>query len=525
MGGMLCAGPLACGGSLGGGPSCQMDSDCLGFGAQPLFGGTPDTESTIATPTCQNGLCVNTGVSCVVGAPTSGVDFSNQCTASGCLPFDNCTRLALCDAGLGAGPALLPPPATAAGTAAGMGETGATAYPVPGLCADMPPGPAGVVYVIGSSNFSTLLSNMAPLLWTGVAPLSAGPAVVFLASGSCQAADAIDGPDASAGIIIDPPDGSPAASYAQYYLPDGGTTPCSLGPNGVEVAVGESDLYATTCNASYETTSGIDTLGPIQAMEFVVPSTSDQLAISQEAAREVFGTGGNDGVAYPWTNPQRYYVQGQSSGTQQMIAAAIGVPPAQFWGVSVPTAAGVLSDLQSIASNPSEAEQAIGILPNSVYDADRSNVRCLAYEGAGQNCAFLPDSTLAAYDKQNVRDGHYPIWGPLHFFTSNQPTAAAQTFIRYFNGAQLSPEILDAFIAADLIPACAMSVAHSQNEELSELVSYLPQYSCECFFLGEAQPPAPGAPTSTPPYCQPCIVATDCPASRPACNLGFCEVQ
>ena len=182
------------------------------------------------------------------------------------------------------------------------------------------------------------------------------------------------------------------------------------------------------------------------------------------------------------------------------------------------------------------ADQAIGILSDDVYDSNRLNLRALAYQAAGQNCAYLPDSMNAqgvqTYDKQNVRDGHYPIWGPIHFFTSNQPSMQVLSFLAYFSGAQVTPAILDGFIDAFLIPNCAMTVVHSQNEELSALASFQPEHSCECYYLSEAQPPPPppdaGVPAATTPLpadCRVCATAADCPPSRPACNFGFCEVQ
>ena len=66
--------------------------------------------------------------------------------------------------------------------------------------------------------------------------------------------------------------------------------------------------------------------GPIQAMIFVVPSISGQTAITAEAARAVFGAGGDNGMAVPWTNPDLYFVRNVNTGTQQMIGHAIGVP-------------------------------------------------------------------------------------------------------------------------------------------------------------------------------------------------------
>jgi hypothetical protein len=485
---------------------CTTDADCVKLGVHP---------------SCQNGACVNTGVPCFPGTPATPSDFLNQCSVGTCLPFDDCTRLHVCgDAGP---PLVAPPPAAAQSTSDADSSVG----PIPN-CADLPPGQGGTgtVYVTGSSNFPTLMSSMAPTLYKGVpAMIDPGPAVVYLTTNSCTGADAVFSTDVGASFIQDPPPGSSPSAYAQYYLPDGGTTPCSLGPNGTPVDVGESDVYATTCNPSYTTTTQTDSPGPIQAMAFVVPSLSDQQSISQEAAREVFGLGGNDGGAAPWTDYERYYVRNKNTGTQQMIGKAIGVPPDEFWGIDRHNAQAVHADLQELNSDPAEAEQAIGIISVAVYDSDRNNLRALAFTASGQDCAYLPDSTATSYDKRNVRDGQYPIWGPIHFFTANQASPQALAFVNFFNGATVIRPILDAFINASLIPLCAMTVLRSEDQELSELVSFTPQYSCACYFLSQAQPPAPAAPSPLPAECKPCTTSSDCPAARPACNLNFCEVQ
>jgi hypothetical protein len=489
---------------------CQSDADCLKFDVHPL---------------CKNGACENTGIACSLAAPVTSAEFLNQCNTGECLPFNDCTRLGVCD---GAGPQLVDPAPPEAGTTASDAADSADSIP---SCADLPQGPAGMgtVYVTGSSNFPTLLASVAPLIWQGGPPNEQGPAVVYLTTNSCTGADSVFSPDAGAHVIYDPPPGASLTKYAQYYLPDGGTQPCSLGPNGTAVDVGESDVYSTTCDPTYTLTVQTDTLGPIQAMAFVVPSNSDQQSISQEAAREVFGTGGNDGGAYPWINPDRYYVRNKNTGTQQMIGNAIGVPPNEFWGIDRQSAQNVHDLLASLTSNPTEAEEAIGIIAVDVYDSDRSDLRALAYKAQGQNCAYLPDSTAATYDKQNVRDGHYPIWGPLHFFTANNAPTQATSFLSYFNGATYIPLILDAFIDASLIPNCAMTVQREGNVELGALTSFTPTQSCACYFLSEAQPPPGTPPTPLPPECQTCTVSSDgasnCPAVRPHCNFGFCEVQ
>jgi hypothetical protein len=47
---------------------------------------------------------------------------------------------------------------------------------------------------------------------------------------------------------------------------------------------------------------------------------------------------------------------------------------------------------------------------------DAANLRVLAFQGTGQRCGFLPDAQPGKDDLGNVRDGHYLIWGPMHFY-------------------------------------------------------------------------------------------------------------
>src|ERR1700678_1954918 len=218
-------------------------------------------------------------------------------------------------------------------------------------------------------------------------------------------------------------------------------------------------------------------------MVFVVPGASTQQAISAEAARTVFGMGGDDGGAKPWTNPSLYFVRNQNTGTQQMIRKAIEVPPSAFWGIDRGSATAVDAELRVIA-DPTIANQAIGIISADYYDADRANLNALAFRAEGQDCAYLPDSTAFKKDKQNVRDGHYPIWGPVHFFTavsSGVPVSpAAEAFVSVVSVPNLAQSLLHAFIASSLVPACAMQVQRSA--ELGPLSVYAPPFECGCYF-------------------------------------------
>jgi hypothetical protein len=369
----------------------------------------------------------------------------------------------------------------------------------------------------GSSNFPPLLAKLAPLI------LSTGFTPVYEVTSSCGGVNAILGTQQRDHFISDPAANSRTLP-AMFVTAGGALTPCSLGPQGAVVDVGESDIFSSTClgiTAGPQNQVG-EYFGPIQAMLFVVPGKSQESAISAEAARAIFGRGGDEGKAAPWTNPMLYFVRNANTGTQQMVGHAIGVPAESFWGIDRGSAKNV-DALLRVITDETTAQEAIGIISNDYYDADRGNLKALAFRDSGQECAYLPDSTLFRKDKRNVRDGHYPIWGPLHFFATlsgGVPVSpAAQAFVSVIGVPDVEQELLDAFISSGLVPGCAMRVQRSSD--LEALSSYAAPFECGCYF--EASPSINGTP---PPECRPCQTANDCTdPGRPACNLGFCEVQ
>jgi hypothetical protein len=305
------------------------------------------------------------------------------------------------------------------------------------------------------------------------------------------------------------------------YQGDGSAVPCSLGPNGAPVELAESDVYSSTCDGFGAAGGGItEYLGPVQTMLFVVPGKSRESAITKEAARAVFGAGGHGVRVTPWTDPTLYFVLDATTGVQQLIGRAIGVPAGAFWGTDRGSAANVDALMRGI-SDDDTAEQAIGILSSSEYDRDRANLKALAFRSAGQECAYLPDSTGLLKDKRNVRDGHYPIWGPLHFFTrtaSGAPVSrGAQILVSLVSAPDVQAVLLDAFIDEGWVPACAMSV--QRNSELGSLSAYSPPFQCGCHFEATLA-------HALPRGCAACTSSADCAdPARPACNLGYCEIR
>jgi hypothetical protein len=465
---------------------CHSDADCAAFVDHPVCGNA--------------GVCVSSGLgppNCFYGTPQSPAEFANACSTAQCIPFDNCARVGLCQSGTTFPEALVAP--------ANLGTTPplVNAQPAPTIpCAD--PARPNRVYVTGSTNMLPLLQAVAPLM----AADDPAYVVIFQPQTSCKGAGAMFDPDPAKRLIRDI-----AGNWAFFYDAQGTKTYCTLSPEGDPVDVGESDIHARTCG--FEPKPGIaDYNGPIQAITFVVPAGSSQRAISAEAAHLIFG-GGNQGAMAPWTDPRMYFVRSSGTGTIQLASRAINVPPTGWWGIDRLSSDNLRDSMQVI--DPSLAEKAIGVLSSDFADKSRANLRTLSFQAAGQSCGYWPDSSPTSFDKANVRDGHYPIWGPIHLYastTNGVPSPAADALVKRFSVPRLEQRLIDAIVTAGYIPACAMRVKREQ--EMGPVMSHQPQFGCGCYYDSRVNGRS---------SCSACAGPADCPSSRPACNYGFCEAQ
>jgi len=418
---------------------------------------------------------------------------------------------------------------------------------VPGLaragqdCAQLP----NPVYVEGSTAIKPTLSQIGAFL----AGQSPAVTIVYYGSGSCNGVSAVINAASPAPTPLQTPAGS--SNYFTYWTPTGTAVSCDVsppdgGPGTAYLNIGLSDVFATTCAGMPNLPSNVtDYQGPVQAMTFVVPSGSSEYAISAEAAYIVFGFGGGHGVkpVAPWSTDLTMYQRGATSGTQSMIAAAISLPPASWFG-NVETSTGKMVTAIVAADVTGSAQSStIGIMAAEDVDAQRADIlkgttmpgpdggmvavtdapRELAYKHFGQNCAYLPDSSKTLFDKRNVRDGHYAIWGPVHALpvpTSNTTVATnIATIVGLLTGtAQMSGIDLVTFEAQNgIIPQCAMAVKRT-----TEIGTMTPQSSpCGCYYEHIANQVA-GADTA----CTPCQNTTQCPAGY-TCqtynSIGYCE--
>jgi hypothetical protein len=325
--------------------------------------------------------------------------------------------------------------------------------------------------------------------------------VVYLGAGSCFGVNAMLSPGANTLKII-----GATATYYDPALDSNGNVQsgtCAIDDPSKLADLGISDVFPTTCVPALASQGGLpnnlhDYFGPVQVMEMVVPAPSNETSISSEAAYMVWGFGNASGVS-PWTDEAFLLQRSSSSGTQNMIAAAIQLPAGLWHGVSNKGSGNVLSAISNVAngkgidggptSDPNAAQKTMGILASDVADSNRQVLKPLAFQDVGEACGWYPDSTSASYDKTNVRDGHYPIWGPSHLVAysdanGNETNAAVKTLVDAMNGRNQSVlatlDIVAFYAKSHIIPTCAMHVQRSQDGH--DYQPYAPANSCSCYY-------------------------------------------
>jgi hypothetical protein len=342
---------------------------------------------------------------------------------------------------------------------------------------------------------------------------------------------------------------------------DGRAVSCRV-PDGVSIAadIALSGSFPDTCSGSAVSpsvtlppnttlpTDWKDFVAVINPIMFAVPATSNERAISAEAAYRVFGFGSGTGslarTVEPWIDENFIFRRTASSGTQQAIGRFLQIPAGAFRG----TDAGGSSAMRRAFQQTTDVQRTIGLNSSEIVDADRSSMKSLAYQHFGQPVAFYPDSDPGAFDRRNIRDGHYLMWLALHAFAridNNQDVVSSHNPDMEKDGAvvgpagktraerdlavrrlvgvltgQLSPPVptVDLFGALKRlgdVPGCAMRVTRPKDG--ADLVPFTPATSCACAF--EA-----ASPGSVPAGCKPCTGPADCSGTgKPTCSFGYCE--
>jgi hypothetical protein len=381
-------------------------------------------------------------------------------------------------------------------------------------CASLP----NPVYMDGSSAFAPTVSAFAVKLAAESTPTT----IVYLSPGSCAGVN-----DIAANKDL--------TGTANYYTLTGTTInklTCTLS-SGQKADIGVSDVFYGSCGAAAPATQPAtlkDFPGPVQAMEFVVAKTNTGTAYLTAAEGNVlYGCGATAGVS-TFTQANGIFCRNSDSGTQIIVADNVGLSPA----TPAPPICVSESGSGAVATavgNYTTPAAAVGFLGADVYDANRTTLGALAFAAVGQTKAFYADSTPSAVDRQNVRDGHYTMWGYEHMFayvgTNGVPTSAnAAKVINLITGAATDANVGDYVQIegkAGTIPLCAMSV-----QKLNDSPGYLSPAStsptCTCAYVKAASGTAPAS-------CVACGGSSDAGADAAAggctggktCQHGFCE--
>lgn len=496
------------------GQQCTVNADCERFADHPV---------------CDQGVCVQSGLGppgCFFSTTekplTKLTDFLNQCTTSTRQDFNNCDRLGF---GCPSGPTTLPAQTTAPVTT----PQGATSVPpVPSnLCTDGAPTSGGgpnMIWLSGSSDFGPLLRAAQPSLTAAATPYRA----VFQNASSCAGVTSIF--DSTKRLMKDPADPS-KGGWPFYFDADGKQVNCRVDPAGMSVGVpitiGISNLYSTTCGFTPTATTVTEYTGPVVPFVFATKAASKETSISAEAAHLVFANGGmppsGSGMkpAMPWIDYTKYYIRNTTAGSTVLSALLLNVkisPSMPFWGIDR-VSTDNLRDSLLAAPDP---DSAIGILSIDFYDKNRGNLKGLYLQAFNQTAGYLPDSKPTTTDKMNVRDGHYPLWGYVHFVVPldaiGGTSQAANAMTLLFSVDKLEKSLIDAIIDISEVPQCAMKVQRRgeiNSADGSGDFKVRTGYSCGCYFDFK---------TTGKTDCKVCSTSDQCSGGG-SCNYGYCEAQ
>lgn len=331
--------------------------------------------------------------------------------------------------------------------------------------------------------------------------------LIWVATGSCTNLDTLYKGTRLTGNLSYIP-----ASYDPKAMPTPPT--CSVPMPGVNADIANSIVFLDGCPSTRPATVA-DALGPVQSFVFVVPTASPAVAITAEEAYFVFGFG-MAGMVTPWIDDKQLYIRPTTKGTIISMGASIKVPAGKWKGVPV----NLSPDLASMVAGSSAPTSAIGILGSEVYDGLRQNLKALAFRAFGQYHAFFPDSKPTAFDRQNVRDGHYHMWSYTHWLITtdamgNPVNPRAKRVVDLIVSTPVAPppkfEPIDVIARVGLVPSCAMKVQRSV--EGGPYLPFDPPAPCGCYF---------DQLTGTT-GCTPCSDSTPC--NRGTCRRGFCEAH
>jgi hypothetical protein len=392
-------------------------------------------------------------------------------------------------------------------------DAGTTDAPAVPNCSSL----SNPIYLSGSTAFENTVKAFA----VKFSALATNPmTVVYHLPGSCVGVDNITNTKDLTGT-------------AHYYTLNTAVTPntvvtntCALPASGQKADIGVSDVFYDSCTSvtpQPAPSSLKDFPGPAQAMLFVVPKTSTATYITALEAQDLYGCGAAfTGNMTPWTDANANFCRDPNSGTQITIAKNVNIPPTAIIPPVCVTETSTGNVVNGVTMYATPAH-AIGFISEDAYDPQRANLNSLAFQAFFQTYAYYSDSSPAANDRANVRDGHYGIWGYEHMFatvdaTGNPTKTNVADFIGYVNGTKTDASFDYVAVEgkAGTIPVCAMKV--QRFDDGGPLSFSNVSDPCGCAFAAAAA----GAPPSQCTACTTGDGGTTCPAGT-SCHHGYCE--
>ena len=365
------------------------------------------------------------------------------------------------------------------------------------------------VYLAGSSAFEPTLAQLAVQI-----KAKQGISIIYDPISSCSG-------------VTDVSDSTQVLSgTADYFVADATqssgvmTNHCTLA-GGTKPLIGVSGVAYDSCMGAAAPATIGEWHGPVQSMLIIVPEANvTTTAMSMEQAAAIWGCGAN-GQQTPFTDETAIQQRSATSGTQIMFARAIGVPETAFKGHPNSSGGALVTSLLAVP----DPQTAIGILAADAYATQRGTLNAVAFRGKGQTKAYYADSDANALDKKNVRDGHYVIQGPLHFFTAltaGQPAINAKQVLDWLTGNKpIDPtdtsntKYITTVASLGDVPQCAMTVQIDKDGGLFS--PFTPPVSCNCFFEK-----AVSLVSAAPAGCVACTTDAGCTGGK-RCQTGYCE--
>jgi hypothetical protein len=361
------------------------------------------------------------------------------------------------------------------------------------------------IYGDGGSAAQNYIGKIATVLANLPTPIT----VLYKASGACNGVYGLLTPGALSGTIF-------------YWTAAGVQQQCNLpavgGPAVQWANMVNTHALCEQAPATLPNTIRVEE-GPVTAINFITSASSTETSISSEAAYFVYGFGATGGIT-PWTNESFIFRRNATSAVGLYAGAAISVHPNAQKGVQISNQTMGITGVAA-ATPPSAG---IAYVSSDAADAARATVKTLAYQHKGQICGYLPDSTSTSFDKKNLRDGHYWLWGAQNFYGLKDATTGAWSnanvgiLVDTVTGARPAPagvDIIKAAIDTGNVPRCAMSVW--RDGDLGPFYSYAPATPCACHW----EKNVPGGSTT----CKACTADADCAteSATSKCRLNLCE--